>query len=675
MNKLERWFQDEGENFERLVFLEDALLFGRFWAYVWYRLKYLFLRSFLYTAVHLVEFYFLSTLLSDRSVSALFLVISATFVLSGAYWGALEPFRGRVRELHFERATLELRQYIYSALSFARKSCLVTLIAAFLVTGCLAALGILGAPHEIAILLLFLSRLVVELYVRTFHSAVYAVRRVYRPTLAIFGVDLITLLGVAVLYPPLGVWSLVVVGFIGLIARAWLTLFFSKETMMLLGWLPLPAAKERFTLSSKELLAGLSYAVLQLDGLAVILAGAVLHTRVEPSLIVIFFLLSPLLRLSHDWAQLFYFDFKRLETELVENLRTRFESLIKQLAIAISLVTYLGSLLSIAIFFPASLTEYALPLLPFFFVRSLLAFEQLRAFTRYRYLEILLSGAALALGFVAFAHMELSVLALFIALSILFLASAFIAKSSVFQRLIRSPRVTLPTEVLASLHSAPRTARLTIAQVEPRNLNLSLQALLKRVLKQVAADTVVCQFLSHYVLILEPSTTQTDSLNALLLRELGAAFRGSESFSFANGTIESQLVRSRFGRQLRDNLATIKSAPENYLEDILSTYEQTEIIEVETGVLPKPASERQAPHLEQVLPRAGSAARTRLSRKTAERAEVASLSSSESLLVILFLPPRHGHSAEEIRDWSLRIALWNIKLNAPNLHNALFEHA
>ncbi len=102
MRSLKRWFQRERVRQQRAVYLEDALLSGRFAAYAVFRLRYFLGRSLVEATLHIIEFAFLAFIFSHRTLVAALLVRTAAGFLNSCWWGALESMRAELRGLHRE---------------------------------------------------------------------------------------------------------------------------------------------------------------------------------------------------------------------------------------------------------------------------------------------------------------------------------------------------------------------------------------------------------------------------------------------------------------------------------------------------------------------------------------------------------------------------------------------
>jgi hypothetical protein len=113
------------------------------------------------------------------------------------------------------------------------------------------------------------------------------------------------------------------------------------------------------------------------------------------------FLFSPVVRAGFDWAQLFYFDLKRLEIPLQRRLKLRFEGNIFKLAGLIGILLWGISAAAGTVFYLRSLGILYVLLLFFFLSRSLLAALQMKAYAEDSYGTLLASGASSLAGLLA----------------------------------------------------------------------------------------------------------------------------------------------------------------------------------------------------------------------------------------------------------------------------------
>jgi multidrug efflux pump subunit AcrA (membrane-fusion protein) len=406
MPKLGRWLSREVAREERAVYLEDALLIGRFAAYARYRLRYFLGRFAVDALIHLIEFAFLSFIFEQRAlVAALMVRVSGNF-LSACWWGALESMRGEVREVFRDGKSHLVSKVAAGWLNVA----LVGAVLSLAFTTGWVVLDTMRVSKDFEVFHLYVFavglRFSLGLLAQTFHSAVYAIRRIYRPFLAIVGVELGGFIVTLLIWPGFGVWSfpMVMIG-VGALANA-LTFVYVSRIHRFLGLPPLrftfhPGRTPRRAarINPQVVLAGLSHALTRLDSVLVLALYSGAYRDPEGyRLFVFFYLIGPLVRAAHTWAQLFYFDLKRMELDLFIHLKERFARCIRRVAIVMGALFWVLACLVGTLSFQRNLGILYGLMLIFFMIRSLLAFHQVRAFTERRYGLLAFTGLVMIAG-------------------------------------------------------------------------------------------------------------------------------------------------------------------------------------------------------------------------------------------------------------------------------------
>jgi multidrug efflux pump subunit AcrA (membrane-fusion protein) len=403
MPALDHWFTKEIAREERAVYLEDALLSGRFAGYARYRLRYFLGRCAVDAILHVLEFVFLAVIFQQHKLVSALLVGVLSHFLSAWWWGALESLRGQIREIHRDGKTHLVGKILSGWLRFALLCATGTLAITFgwVVLDSMRVSRTFDVFH--CYVLAVGLRFSLSLFCQTFHSAIYAIRRIYRPFLAVVGVDLLGFIGTLLAWPILSVWSFpVVLIFTGLLSNT-LTLVYVRRAYRFLG---LPAVslravcclRTRFSriVTLDFFRAGFAHALTKLDNVLVLslFAGA-FQNKEGYRLFIFFYLISPFLQSTYTWAQLFYFDLKRLELDLFVYFKQQFTRCVRWVALVMGMLFGV-----IACVFGTLLSQrnlgimYGLLLL-FFVVRSRLAFYQVRAFSEGRYGLSVLTGLAM----------------------------------------------------------------------------------------------------------------------------------------------------------------------------------------------------------------------------------------------------------------------------------------
>ena len=182
MERIERWFQSAARRQQRMITLYPCLLRNRLLPYFVFRLRYLFSLQIIGFAVHVAEFLVLLAYAPKLGLIIVVLLRAGSPLVRGAWWGAMEVLRERLRDLHGANVKSRAEQEIACWL-------VLSIIIAVLVT--LAGLGWLAwslssATSDSTLLIdIYILMVVAEVATRipilALHSGIYATRRIYRP--------------------------------------------------------------------------------------------------------------------------------------------------------------------------------------------------------------------------------------------------------------------------------------------------------------------------------------------------------------------------------------------------------------------------------------------------------------------------------------------------------------
>jgi hypothetical protein len=407
MTELRRWFEAQARREERAVFLEEALLGNRFWPYAFYRLRFFFVRYAVASVTHAVTVLLLYKFFDRTHFMIVLVAYAVASVISNFWWGALEAMRREVRRLYRLRAPHLMPKAIGRWLSLAVQLAFATALATavWTVVDVLVEGGLKPASLYVVAIGLRLST---QFVTRAYHGGIYAIRRIYRPLPAIIGVEVLGLVVTLPLVPLLGAWALPIGALIGVPIVAGLSFLYTHRAYQFLGisparsvhaWRLRPPPRRSY----RDFFGGgVSYALVGMDALLVL----VLFTTErgaggKTGLFALLFLLSPTVRAGSEWAQLLYFDLKRLEIRFFRNLKRRFERDVLRLAVAMGIVfagvaTVVGVLVSRT---PVANLVWAV--VPFFVALSLLASAQIRTYSERAYPALIRNGSLCLAGFAA----------------------------------------------------------------------------------------------------------------------------------------------------------------------------------------------------------------------------------------------------------------------------------
>jgi len=392
---LHAWLAQEARRHGRRVSLPAALLLGRGASYaatrVWPVLLGLVLRS----TLHAAELYLLASALPYDYLAPLLGYRTLLGLASTAQWGALEPLRQDVRARVAARQLTAARARIAHALAVSGGLGAAPLVACsmWVAPGLVLGRGIeLFDAYAWACAL----QLALAAYARTFHSGVYACRRVYRPQWSFAAGDALSLGLIVLGFDALGAFSVPLAIMASAVLDTGLSLHYARRAYRLAR---LPAPRARLSWAERPaplraLAPALANLSLQLDAvLVLVLLQADPPRAGSVSLAALYYVLRPLLGLSTHWVRVFYFDVSRLETGALRVLRAHLRRYLRVVASACALLVAALALLASRLLAPElPLAELAC-LLALVLARAALAPAQLEAFVQRRYQ--LLSGAAL----------------------------------------------------------------------------------------------------------------------------------------------------------------------------------------------------------------------------------------------------------------------------------------
>ena len=389
---LETWLSKRAKEADRIIALEEALLAGGFARYALRRLAAFGVARGLATIVHVIELTFLFEMFRAKPFMASLALQNVTLVVDAFFWGALEAYRRKARELgpSSEAAALAGRW-----MSLALRIGVLVFIATVAFAGWTVSHQPSTAPMLAAYACICGVRLALDLVLRSYYSGVFAYRRVHRPIWSTLVAPACLLGGVFLLWNTIGAWSFVIALGLSVFVTRGLLLVFSRRAYRR-HHIPAPRLtwiwrNRRFHLSDFAGAGSAGAANLTSRVGSVVLLAAVIPSLVtdvdfgggiEP-LAFALHLASPLLLMASQWTFVFYHDEKRLEDEGSEALGHRFQRRLVALGVLVGLLAWGGVVLIVLRFLTWQETASTLqPLMPATIGLALLSVAQLRTFAR-----------------------------------------------------------------------------------------------------------------------------------------------------------------------------------------------------------------------------------------------------------------------------------------------------
>lgn len=471
MNELARWFEREARRGRRAVYLEEALLGNRFWPYAFYRLRFFFARYVVASLTHAVTVLLLYRFFERTDFVVVLVAYAGASLVSNFWWGSLEAMRGEVRRLYRLRSPHLIPKVIGRWLSLSLQLTVLTALVTVVGGAVHLVRGGTFDPAGLYVVAIVLG-LSLQFSTRAYHSGIYAIRRIYRPLPAIFAVEFVGLAVALATAPFLGAWCLPLGALAAVPTVAALTLIFTGRTYRFLGLSPVPfVTLRRLRLPPRRALrdlfgGGFSYALVSVDSLLVLVLffATERNTLGKTGLFPLLFLLAPTVRAGSEWAQLMYFDLKRLEIRLFTNLRRRFERAVLLLALALGMLFSGVAILIGSLAYRGTIGDLVWVLVPFFVSLSLLAAVQIAAYSEGAYLALAANGAFCVAGFFAVrlsADAEPTTVLLLAAVAF---AGFLLLRLRRGRSESRSGSLLAPAEWLAELRTANTAVRVTAAR-------------------------------------------------------------------------------------------------------------------------------------------------------------------------------------------------------------------
>lgn len=376
------------------------MLGGRFFAYAWFRLRFFVGSSLLRVCLHLIEFTILALIFSQDSLLSVLLIRTLGRLLAAWWWGALEHMRSQLRDLYRQSKSYLIPNQLPPWLSIATACAILVMI---LTVGWIL-LDINRPIREFEVFHLFVFatglRLSLALITQTYHATVYAIRRVYRPFIALVGIPLLGFLGTLIAWPVLGHWAFPIIVIPTMILSSFVTFLYVYRMYRFLGLRPIRFRDPHALVNGFRHLmrrdiqtAGFAYAATRLDELLTLsLVYLAYQNPASYDLVIALYLISPLSRAAYEWARLWYFDFKKLELGLFLSLRNKFDRFSRRVAWVIGFGFWGLACLVATLVTQQHLGALYVLLLGLFLARAHLALYQIRAFSDGRYGLLIVSG-------------------------------------------------------------------------------------------------------------------------------------------------------------------------------------------------------------------------------------------------------------------------------------------
>ncbi|MCR9136238.1 MAG: hypothetical protein NXI27_09590 [Alphaproteobacteria bacterium] len=450
MQRIERWFESAANRQNRITTLYSSLVCNKLFPYLRYRLRFLAGLQIIAFAVHVAEFLILLAHAPKLAVVIVLLLRAGSPLIRGAWWGAMEVLRERIRDMKGpgakDRSEREIANWLVLSLVL---SGLLLIAGLAWISWSFAQTGTLGAKLVHVYMALIVLELVTRIPILTMHSGIYAVRRIYRPFLSILLPTLLQGAAIAALYPVMQEGALIVGIVLSSASSLVINYIYIKRMYRIAELHPrlrwnirrflsflagLPPTNLLWSTMAGFLIRIDSLLVLFLVGLESLKGHTIDLTAGHPEwntpdIGVLLYIILPAIRGSYEWSVLFYFDFVRLRrVVLLRDLARLFMRKLIIGAIGVGLFFWAMAGIVFLIGFRDVPVSFLFAFLPFFLVRSWLAVFQVRAFADGRFATVTASMGIIIAGVVLIGTGGFASIGSFVELKIcLFAALVFLA--------------------------------------------------------------------------------------------------------------------------------------------------------------------------------------------------------------------------------------------------------
>lgn len=368
---IQKWLNNQAQKKEKATLIEYGLLTGSMGGYYWYRLRYFTLRTLLAAIIFAIE---VKILVIGLGVDALTYALGPRILiglLTSGWWASLENMRSEIRKEKREEKPYLIPKIILSWLNYSKA------LSQWVGVGGLGLVCIavaLTPDMKVGPLTLYwislLLRLCIEIPLRTYHSSVYATRRIYRPLVWIIFSEILGFALFLGLRPSIGAWSVGISALITLLSSTLISYHYISKTFKYLGYKKaIEEIKEKMKSKKyrqqtyevpngyKLIKDAVPLSLFRLDSILTLFLissqiGAVAlsanptssndpKTTLSLLSIATIAVCLPILQAAQEWSQLLYFDYKRLELKTHKYLKERFSYGIPLIILSMSILLWL----------------------------------------------------------------------------------------------------------------------------------------------------------------------------------------------------------------------------------------------------------------------------------------------------------------------------------------------
>lgn len=388
--------------------LEEALLGVRPWRYIWYRQQYLVLSQLFLFFLFLLEINFFYPVFAQKKIVSSILIYNLTHLALWFWWGGLELFRDRVRDFILTGNQMKLQRELNNWASLSLQIGIVIAAIAISVFVYQAIFGFKDQRLFYSFICILLFKLAIQIPTRTIYSGILATTRVYRPIYSIILADVIYLIIIVALWHFLNVWAFVIALLFSSMVSALLTIYFCLRVYKIVK-VPLPRIRFRIRLepirlifTKKFMSAGFAFAATRLGNILVvaIVLQTIMLSGGDTRMLMFAQAATPLINAGAGWAQLFYFDFKKLNSKLLQRFQIELAKKLVVVSLLVGLCVWFMCVFILQAFYKLPGPEILFGALLALLLRSAVSVYHVRLFTEGRFWSMAASSLIMFLALV-----------------------------------------------------------------------------------------------------------------------------------------------------------------------------------------------------------------------------------------------------------------------------------
>jgi hypothetical protein len=571
--KLVQWFSKQARTSEAFTSIYDMLFANKSLQYIYFRLRYFKLITLVQFIFHAFLFYFLAHFSSQAHLYNIGWHWLISLVILGAWWGVLEVLRTQVREHYYayekDKVNLLIGRWLHVASII---SLLMLAMAGYYVQQILKQYA---AQQEwwvsVFTCIIWLS-LAIKIWISTYHAGIYALTRILRPVSSLLVGEIVATAVFYLSWHWLQMLALPLMFLTSGIISEILRFKYCQRMYRFHEILPNIRQPIRFSLRfawSDAWLAGSSGVFIHFSSAFLALSWLLPHNTANYNQIfLLFFLLLPLFEASVNWAQLFYFDWKKLQRINFNKLHAKYDRSILLLSPIMGgffwcLASAIGWLL-----LPQFSWTVMWLLLPIMLLRSVIAYKQIKAFANFYYFDVIISGLIISLGLALayyladqWQHALLSLLGS-MCVSLYWLWSPRLPACDSLATMRK--HISFYDWLNLACHAVPTQRIYQLSFSDKLSGSKQRQILAHIIQRFVGEQGRVCYLDKYKLLILQPESSSQPGLPADALVKLGAGFlTGYEHSGLLSGaSIATHIVKQvlKYNPQARPNLCADFSA-------------------------------------------------------------------------------------------------------------------